>query len=81
MDALIDHLVASPEDSAWEQIQTEALPGDRSEPMLVSFLFATVLRCHAQRWRSPTLDGYKQVNAKSKSILRELIAKIESRTL
>jgi serine O-acetyltransferase len=42
MDELTEYLTASDEDGFWEQIQSEArLEADR-EPMLVSFLFATV---------------------------------------
>ena len=44
MDELTEYLANSPEDGVWEQIQSEARQEAEREPMLVSFLFATVLR-------------------------------------
>jgi serine O-acetyltransferase len=44
MDELTEYLATSSEDGVWEQIQTEARQETEHEPMLVSFLFATVLR-------------------------------------
>ena len=43
MDELTEYLTASDEDGFWEQIQAEARLEAQREPMLVSFLFATVL--------------------------------------
>jgi serine O-acetyltransferase len=44
MDELTEYLVSSGEDGFWEQIQAEARGVAEHEPMLVSFLFASVLR-------------------------------------
>jgi serine O-acetyltransferase len=44
MDELTDHLMHSGEDGFWDQIQFEARREVEREPMLVSFLFASVLR-------------------------------------
>jgi serine O-acetyltransferase len=44
MDELTEYLVSSGEDGFWEQIQAEAKAVAEHEPMLVSFLFASVLR-------------------------------------
>jgi serine O-acetyltransferase len=44
MDELTEFLINSPEDRFWEQIQAEARREADREPMLVSFLFASVLR-------------------------------------
>src|SRR5262249_806093 len=44
MDELTEYLASSGEDGFWEQIQTEARGVAEHEPMLVSFLFASVLR-------------------------------------
>jgi serine O-acetyltransferase len=44
MDELTEYLIGSAEDGVWEQIQSEARQEAEREPMLVSFLFATVLR-------------------------------------
>jgi serine O-acetyltransferase len=50
MDELTEYLATSAEDGFWEQIQTEARQEAEREPLLVSFLYAAVLR-HA------TLEG------------------------
>jgi len=50
MDELTEYLATSAEDGFWEQIQTEARQVAEREPILVSFLYAAVLR-HA------TLEG------------------------
>ena len=47
MDEVSEHLMNVAEDGFWSQIQTEARRVAESEPMLVSFLFASVLR-HSQ---------------------------------
>jgi serine O-acetyltransferase len=44
MDELTEYLANSAEDGFWDQIQFEARREAEQEPMLVSFLFATVLR-------------------------------------
>ena len=44
MDELTDHLMDTSEDGFWDQIQTEARRDAEQEPMLASFLFASVLR-------------------------------------
>jgi serine O-acetyltransferase len=44
MDELTEHLKSSAEDGFWEQIQSEARREAEREPLLVSFLFASVLR-------------------------------------
>jgi serine O-acetyltransferase len=44
MDELTEHLVNCPDDGFWDQIASEARQETEREPMLVSFLFASVLR-------------------------------------
>src|SRR5262245_3787720 len=44
MDELTEFLAATGEDGFWEQIQSEAREEAQREPVLVSFLFASVLR-------------------------------------
>jgi serine O-acetyltransferase len=44
MDELAEYLAISGEDGFWDQIQAEARTVAEQEPMLASFLFATVLR-------------------------------------
>jgi serine O-acetyltransferase len=44
MEELTEYLASSGEDGFWEQIQSEARREAEREPMLVSFLFAAVLR-------------------------------------
>jgi serine O-acetyltransferase len=44
MDELTEHLMNSAEDGFWNQIQSEARREAELEPLLVSFLFASVLR-------------------------------------
>ena len=44
MDELTEYLATSDEDGFWEQIQSEARHVAEREPVLVSFLYATVLR-------------------------------------
>jgi serine O-acetyltransferase len=44
MDELTEHLMRTAEDGFWEQIQSEARAEAEREPLLVSFLFASVLR-------------------------------------
>jgi serine O-acetyltransferase len=44
MDELTEYLMDSTEDRFWDQIQSEARREAECEPMLVSFLFASVLR-------------------------------------
>jgi serine O-acetyltransferase len=44
MDELTEHLINSTEDGFWDQIRSEARREAEREPMLVSFLFASVLR-------------------------------------
>ena len=44
MDELTEYLANSAEDGFWEQIQSEARQEAEREPMLVSFLYAAVLR-------------------------------------
>jgi serine O-acetyltransferase len=44
MDELTEYLMDSAEDGFWDQIQSEARREAECEPMLVSFLFASVLR-------------------------------------
>jgi serine O-acetyltransferase len=43
MDELTEYLANSDDDGFWQQIQSEARAGAEREPLLVSFLFATVL--------------------------------------
>lgn len=43
MDELTEYLTSSDEDGFWDQIQAEAQQESTCEPMLVSFLFASVL--------------------------------------
>jgi serine O-acetyltransferase len=65
MDELTDYLATSAEDGFWEQIQTEARQIAEREPILVSFLFAAVLR-HA------TLEGGLSVILANKLATPEL---------
>ena len=44
MDELTEYLTNNGEDGFWEQIQSEARQEAQREPVLVSFLYATVLR-------------------------------------
>jgi serine O-acetyltransferase len=44
MDELTEYLLSNAEDGFWEQIQAEARREAEREPVLVSFLFASVLR-------------------------------------
>ena len=44
MDELTEYLANSGEDGFWDQIQPEARHEAEREPMLASFLFASVLR-------------------------------------
>src|SRR4029077_108938 len=44
MDELTEYLLSNTEDGFWEQIQAEARREAEREPVLVSFLFASVLR-------------------------------------
>jgi serine O-acetyltransferase len=44
MDELTEHLMNSAEDGFWDQVQSEARRETEREPMLASFLFASVLR-------------------------------------
>lgn len=44
MDELTEYLIHSADDGFWDQIQSEARHEAEHEPMLVSFLFASVLR-------------------------------------
>ena len=44
MDELTEYLTSSGEDGFWEQIQSEARQEAQREPVLASFLYATVLR-------------------------------------
>jgi serine O-acetyltransferase len=44
MDELTEYLISSTEDGFWEKIQSEARREAEREPVLVSFLFASVLR-------------------------------------
>jgi serine O-acetyltransferase len=65
MDELTDYLATSAEDGFWEQIQTEARQVAEREPILVSFLYAAVLR-HA------TLEGGLSVILANKLATPEL---------
>lgn len=44
MDELTEYLMNSADDGIWDQIQSEARQEAEREPLLVSFLFASVLR-------------------------------------
>src|SRR5436190_5706530 len=44
MDELTEHLMNVTDDGFWDQIQSEARQEAEREPVLVSFLFASVLR-------------------------------------
>jgi serine O-acetyltransferase len=44
MDELTEHLMSTGDDGFWDQIQSEARHDAEREPVLVSFLFASVLR-------------------------------------
>jgi serine O-acetyltransferase len=44
MDELTEHLMSTAEDGFWDQIQSEVRREAEREPVLVSFLFASVLR-------------------------------------
>jgi serine O-acetyltransferase len=44
MDELTDYLANTADDGFWEQIQFEARQEAEREPVLVSFLYAAVLR-------------------------------------
>ena len=44
MDEFAEYLMAAGEDGFWDRIQSEARLEAEREPVLVSFLYATVLR-------------------------------------
>ena len=74
MDELTDYLATSAEDGFWEQIQAEARQEAEREPMLVSFLYAAVLR-HAtlEDGISVILANKLQTPEVSAILLRDLI--------
>ena len=74
MDELTEYLAASGEDGFWDQIQVEARLEAEREPILASFLFATVLR-HAtlEDGLSVILAGKLATPELSALLLRDLM--------
>lgn len=74
MDELTEVLVASGEDPIWRQIQSEARQESEREPLLVSFLYAAVLR-HAtlEEGLSVILANKLQTAELPAILLRDLI--------
>jgi serine O-acetyltransferase len=74
MDELTEYLAASGEDGFWDQIQVEARREAEREPILASFLFATVLR-HAtlEDGLSVILAGKLATPELSALLLRDLM--------
>lgn len=75
MDELTEHLMSSGEDGFWDQIQSEARREAERESLLVSFLFASVLRHRKlEDALSVILANKLQTQDLSAILLRDLIA-------
>ena len=74
MDELDEYLASSDGDSFWDQIQTESRRDAEHEPMLKSFLYATVLRHqHLEDGLSVILANKLQTPDLAPILLRDLI--------